>query len=182
VINKWTILNCQLLDNGLLLWHVAAILQIFVTRNRLTFLPSNRQETKRRDKRGKKLTMLRWDFEPTPFRTRTLIWRLRPTRPSQRVAHGTYNIDKQEKQNLLRKSLSIITSLLRFTQLLLWLWAWQMTKEHIQMSARGSKKALGWFTKYVQHFHQIKHVLGIQSLSRLLLLDEQAFHQINNMQ
>jgi hypothetical protein len=102
VINKWTIPNCQLLDNGLLLWHVAAILQIFVTRNRLTFLPSNRQETKRRDKRGKKLTMLRWDFEPTPFRTRTLIWRLRPTRPSQRVAHGTYNIDKQEKQNLLR--------------------------------------------------------------------------------
>ena len=27
--------------------------------------------------------MLRVGFEPTPFRTRTLIWRLRPTRPSQ---------------------------------------------------------------------------------------------------
>ncbi|KAJ0091445.1 hypothetical protein Patl1_13231 [Pistacia atlantica] len=29
--------------------------------------------------------MLRVGFEPTPFRTRTLIWRLRPTRPSQPV-------------------------------------------------------------------------------------------------
>ncbi|KAK7349575.1 hypothetical protein VNO77_07042 [Canavalia gladiata] len=28
-------------------------------------------------------TLLRVRFEPTPFRTRTLIWRLRPTRPSQ---------------------------------------------------------------------------------------------------
>ena len=27
--------------------------------------------------------LLRVGFEPTPFRTRTLIWRLRPTRPSQ---------------------------------------------------------------------------------------------------
>jgi hypothetical protein len=27
--------------------------------------------------------VLRVGFEPTPFRTRTLIWRLRPTRPSQ---------------------------------------------------------------------------------------------------
>ena len=26
--------------------------------------------------------MWRVGFEPTPFRTRTLIWRLRPTRPS----------------------------------------------------------------------------------------------------
>ena len=31
----------------------------------------------------KKINMLRVGFEPTPFRTRTLIWRLRPTRPSQ---------------------------------------------------------------------------------------------------
>ena len=31
----------------------------------------------------KSLFMLRVGFEPTPFRTRTLIWRLRPTRPSQ---------------------------------------------------------------------------------------------------
>ena len=31
----------------------------------------------------KKTSMLRVGFEPTPFRTRTLIWRLRPTRPSQ---------------------------------------------------------------------------------------------------
>ncbi|ESR41268.1 hypothetical protein CICLE_v10027220mg [Citrus x clementina] len=28
-------------------------------------------------------SLLRVGFEPTPFRTRTLIWRLRPTRPSQ---------------------------------------------------------------------------------------------------
>ena len=27
--------------------------------------------------------MLRVGFEPTPFRTKTLIWPLRPTRPSQ---------------------------------------------------------------------------------------------------
>ena len=32
--------------------------------------------------KGKKI-LLRVGFEPTPFRTRTLIWRLRPTRPSQ---------------------------------------------------------------------------------------------------
>jgi hypothetical protein len=31
------------------------------------------------------LVVLRVGFEPTPFRTRTLIWRLRPTRPSQPV-------------------------------------------------------------------------------------------------
>ncbi|CAN7123298.1 unnamed protein product [Brassica rapa subsp. narinosa] len=29
--------------------------------------------------------MLTVGFEPTPFRTRTLIWRLRPTRPYQLV-------------------------------------------------------------------------------------------------
>ena len=29
--------------------------------------------------------MLRVGFEPTPFRTRTLIWRLRPSRPSQHM-------------------------------------------------------------------------------------------------
>jgi hypothetical protein len=34
-------------------------------------------------KKAKKLT--RVGFEPTPFRTRTLIWRLRPTRPSRHV-------------------------------------------------------------------------------------------------
>ncbi|KEH23090.1 hypothetical protein MTR_7g066320 [Medicago truncatula] len=35
--------------------------------------------------------MLRVGFEPTPYRTRTLIWRLRPTRPSQ--------LDKAMKKN-----------------------------------------------------------------------------------
>ncbi|KAG4920032.1 hypothetical protein JHK82_048992 [Glycine max] len=33
-----------------------------------------------------KTLLLRVGFEPTPFRTRTLIWRLRPTRPSQHFA------------------------------------------------------------------------------------------------
>ena len=32
---------------------------------------------------GHGVILLRVGFEPTPFRTRTLIWRLRPTRPSQ---------------------------------------------------------------------------------------------------
>ena len=36
-------------------------------------------------RKKKKTSMLRVGFEPTPFRTRTLIWRLRPTRPSQLV-------------------------------------------------------------------------------------------------
>jgi hypothetical protein len=34
--------------------------------------------------------MLRVGFEPTPFRTRTLIWRLRPTRPSQRLVNSFF--------------------------------------------------------------------------------------------
>ena len=38
----------------------------------------------------KKSHLLRVGFEPTPFRTRTLIWRLRPTRPSQ---HFLFIID-----------------------------------------------------------------------------------------
>ena len=37
--------------------------------------------------------MLRVGFEPTPFRTRTLIWRLRPTRPSQPCCLPFLNID-----------------------------------------------------------------------------------------
>ena len=40
----------------------------------------------KRKKYNQKGKMLRVGFEPTPFRTRTLIWRLRPTRPSQLVA------------------------------------------------------------------------------------------------
>ena len=35
--------------------------------------------------KNEKWFLLRVGFEPTPFRTRTLIWRLRPTRPSQLV-------------------------------------------------------------------------------------------------
>jgi hypothetical protein len=33
--------------------------------------------------------LTRVGFEPTPFRTRTLIWRLRPTRPSR---HGVLDV------------------------------------------------------------------------------------------
>ena len=39
-----------------------------------------------------KKDMLTVGFEPTPFRTRTLIWRLRPTRPYQLVALFTRQI------------------------------------------------------------------------------------------
>ena len=35
------------------------------------------------DLKLKAKSLLRVGFEATPFRTRTLIWRLRPTRPSQ---------------------------------------------------------------------------------------------------
>ncbi len=36
-----------------------------------------------RKRKGLLLMVLTVGFEPTPFRTRTLIWRLRPTRPYQ---------------------------------------------------------------------------------------------------
>jgi hypothetical protein len=56
----------------------------------LMFLPSQffllGKGASKISKRGKKmLNLLRVGFEPTPFRTRTLIWRLRPTRPSQQL-------------------------------------------------------------------------------------------------
>ena len=46
--------------------------------------------------------MLRVGFEPTPFRTRTLIWRLRPTRPSQ------LNVCTAEELSFILSSIQII--------------------------------------------------------------------------
>ncbi|RDX73305.1 Glucuronoxylan 4-O-methyltransferase 2, partial [Mucuna pruriens] len=37
-------------------------------------------------------------FEPTPFRTRTLIWRLRPTRPSPRTSYHNRTINVSQNQ------------------------------------------------------------------------------------
>jgi hypothetical protein len=47
--------------------------------------------SKNREVRIEKI-LLRVGFEPTPFRTRTLIWRLRPTRPSQLHAFLAQNV------------------------------------------------------------------------------------------
>ena len=54
-------------------------IQKFVYKKKLKKLYINEYYIRKK----KKICMLRVGFEPTPFRTRTLIWRLRPTRPSQ---------------------------------------------------------------------------------------------------
>ena len=56
------------------------------------FCVSNREDSKvETEKPKKQKVLLRVGFEPTPFRTRTLIWRLRPTRPSQPLVLCFYN-------------------------------------------------------------------------------------------
>ena len=53
-----------------------------------TYETVNRKEHNRQG--VKRAYLLRVGFEPTPFRTRTLIWRLRPTRPSQLDARSIF--------------------------------------------------------------------------------------------
>ena len=49
----------------------------------------NKNKNKKLKTKPKKMLM-RVGFEPTPFRTRTLIWRLRPTRPSHQMCLRFY--------------------------------------------------------------------------------------------